>query len=140
VPRRAPDAAAWACWSVQPSQRREALRGWNGSRGSASAIQDPGALAELAKAAELAPDDPRHAYVWAVALHDTGDVEQWIRVLERAHDRAPASRDVLVALVQFETARGNRAAAAAWARDLVAVTDDESARRLLRQLEEQGGG
>ena len=41
VPCRAPNAAAIASWSVQPSQKAQALRGWNGSRGVLRSIQDP---------------------------------------------------------------------------------------------------
>jgi hypothetical protein len=41
VPCRAPSAAAAAPWSVQPSQKMQALRGWSGSRGPVNPIQDP---------------------------------------------------------------------------------------------------
>jgi Flp pilus assembly protein TadD len=100
----------------------------------------PQALAEFARATEIQPDEPHHAYVYAVALHDTGDAQQAIQVLEKAHDRAPAAREVLLALIQYQAEQGDRAAAAARARELVDSSGDESARRVLQQLEQQHGG
>jgi predicted CXXCH cytochrome family protein len=100
----------------------------------------PEALAELGRAAELQPDEPRYAYVHGVALHDTGDARQAIQVLEKTHDRAPAARDVLVALIQYEAEQGDRAAAAARARELLQSSGDERARRLLQRLEQQHDG
>jgi tetratricopeptide (TPR) repeat protein len=47
------------------------------------------AVAHLAKSAELAPDDPMAAYVWAVALHGTGDARGAIRILTSAASRFP---------------------------------------------------
>lgn len=49
----------------------------------------PGAITELARAAELAPDDGRYTYVYAVALHSAGDTERAIAVLDRFHARRP---------------------------------------------------
>jgi tetratricopeptide (TPR) repeat protein len=49
----------------------------------------PEALAELKKAADLAPDDPRFAYVYAVALHGTGKQHEALAVTEAALQRAP---------------------------------------------------
>jgi predicted CXXCH cytochrome family protein len=94
------------------------------------------AIPELAKAARLQPDVARYAYVHAIALHETGDVRGAIGVLARAHERHPASRDVLVALAQYEAEAGHREAAVGWARRLVALSpEDPEARRLLERLE-----
>jgi predicted CXXCH cytochrome family protein len=49
----------------------------------------PAALAELKKASDLAPDDPRFAYVYAVALHSTGKQQEALAVTEAALQRAP---------------------------------------------------
>ena len=45
----------------------------------------PEALDALSRAAALAPDQSRFAYVLAVAQHDTGATAQGISTLERAH-------------------------------------------------------
>jgi tetratricopeptide (TPR) repeat protein len=51
-----------------------------------------GALAALRRAAELAPDEPRYAFVYSVALHDAGRVADAIRVADAALVRAPGDR------------------------------------------------
>ena len=94
------------------------------------------ARAALAKAAALAPDVPRYAYVHAVALHDGGDVAGAIAVLTKAHERAPGSREILVALAEYEAQAGNRDAARRWVRTLVELApEDPAARQLSEALE-----
>ncbi len=80
------------------------------------------ALAELALAAKLAPEDPRFAYVYGVALHDTGKRAEAMKVLQAALARHPYDRELLFALATYERAVGD----AARARDYA---------RLLRELE-----
>jgi Flp pilus assembly protein TadD len=94
------------------------------------------AIPELAQAAQLRPDVPRYAYVYGVALHETGQVQQALQVLTEVHQRHPADRDILVALVEYHRQAGDRQAAIAWARKLVEVSPgDVQARRLLESLE-----
>ncbi len=93
------------------------------------------ALAALKAASELAPDAARHAYVYAIALHDSGDVRGAIGVLERAESTHPGSADVLVALAQYSTEAGDRAAALRWAKRLAAATGDPAARQMVERLE-----
>jgi tetratricopeptide (TPR) repeat protein len=52
----------------------------------------PGALDPLRRAAELAPDEPRYAYVYSVALHDAGRIADAIRIADAALARAPSDR------------------------------------------------
>jgi tetratricopeptide (TPR) repeat protein len=52
----------------------------------------PAAVAELKEATELAPDDPRFAYVYAIALHGTGKQREALAVTETALQRAPGDR------------------------------------------------
>jgi Flp pilus assembly protein TadD len=82
------------------------------------------ALAELALAAKLAPEDARFAYVYGVALHDTGKPAEAMKVLQAALARHPYDRDLLFALASFERAAGDAARAREHA-------------RLLRELEPQ---
>jgi len=94
------------------------------------------ALKALAAAATLAPENDRYAYVYAVALRDTGKRRQAIAVLEGALRRNPVNREVLIALTRFLAEAGDRQAAAAHARDLIALEPEDSAlRELLAQVE-----
>jgi tetratricopeptide (TPR) repeat protein len=96
----------------------------------------PEALAELAKAAALQPDRAQYAYVYAVALHDSGDSQAAVEVLTRAYQRNPGAREILVALTEYEAQAGHRDAALGWAHKLVELLpDDPEARRLVRELE-----
>ncbi len=93
---------------------------------------------ELAKATQLRPDMARYAYVYGVALHEMGQVPQALQVLREAHQRHPGDRDILVALAEYARQAGDRQAAIAWARKLVALSPgDGQARRLLESLERQ---
>jgi tetratricopeptide (TPR) repeat protein len=94
------------------------------------------ALGALARATELDPDQARYAYVYAVALHDTGQPDRALAVLRTAHARHPGDRDVLIALATMSRDRGNRAAALGWARALRDLDpQDPGAQRLVAELE-----
>jgi Flp pilus assembly protein TadD len=94
------------------------------------------AIPELAQAVQLQPDVPRYAYVYGVALHEAGQVQQALQVLTEAQRRHPVDREILAALVQYHRQAGDRQAAIAWARKLVeASPGDIQARRLLESLE-----
>ncbi len=72
------------------------------------------ALVWLHFAAAGAPENPRFAYVYAVALHDTGKAAEGRRVLEQAARRHATDRDILHALVAFSREAGDVAAARRW--------------------------
>ena len=95
------------------------------------------ALAELERAAVLRPDVAHYAYVYAVALHDTGDARRATEVLRKAHEAHPATREIVVALAEYAAQAGDRAAAIAWAQKLAEMSDDPDSRRLLQQLQAQ---
>jgi len=76
------------------------------------------ALRLLAKAATLQPSNVRYSYVYAVALHSSGQVNQAIAVLQQAHQRRPADRDLLMGLINFEREEGNVALATTYANEL----------------------
>ena len=59
------------------------------------------ALPELRMAHENAPGDARFAYVYAVALHDSGDVAGAIRTLQDALRGNPYDRDIREALAAY---------------------------------------
>jgi predicted CXXCH cytochrome family protein len=55
----------------------------------------PSALAELGRAAALGPDNPRFAYVYAVALQSTGNRREALAVTELALQSAPGDRELI---------------------------------------------
>ena len=67
------------------------------------------------------PDNARYAFVYGVALHDTGQAAEGRRVLERAARRHPGNADILGALVAFSQEAGDAAAARRWAAALEAA-------------------
>ncbi|HRC87291.1 MAG TPA: tetratricopeptide repeat protein, partial [Thermoanaerobaculia bacterium] len=62
----------------------------------------PGALAELAQAARLAPEEPSHAYAWALTLEAAGRPGEARSVLRAALSRSPNHRELALALVSLE--------------------------------------
>jgi Flp pilus assembly protein TadD len=80
------------------------------------------ALDLFAKAAALQPATARYAYVYGVALHSYGDVGKAISVLLKAHERSPADRDILMALITFHRDMGDVRSAATYADQLVQVS------------------
>jgi Flp pilus assembly protein TadD len=97
-----------------------------------------GALDLLRRASELAPDNARYAYVYAVALNSTGASGQAMTVLDEAHRQHPADRDVLMALVSIARDTGDFATALRHARELAALDPaDTRLRALLSDLEKR---
>ena len=93
------------------------------------------ALDSLRQAADLAPDNSRYNYIYAIALNGEGKAEPAIRVLERALKKTPNDRDILIALVTINRDRGDLGQARVFARRLVAVfPQDNAAKRLLNGL------
>src|SRR4029434_7787060 len=53
-----------------------------------------GAIPELARAVQLAPNNSNYAYVYAVGLYSTGEVDSAFSVLEKAQARFPANAQI----------------------------------------------
>lgn len=99
-----------------------------------------GALAQLRQAHQLAPDNARYAYVYAIALNSTGATAQARTLLERTQAQHPADRDVLTALILLVRAAGDTAGALRYARALAALNPaDARVRQLVRDLEQAQG-
>ena len=94
----------------------------------------PEALDALSRAAAMAPDEPRFAYVLAIALHDTGAKAQSRATLEAAERRHPADLDILRALISYALEDQDVERTRRWAARLAAVAPDDS---LLAQLRRQ---
>lgn len=73
------------------------------------------AVQKLSEAAKLATDDPRFAYVYAVALREIGKSQDAIATLKSALVRHPYDRDILMALMSYEVEAGDRSSALAHA-------------------------
>ncbi|MDP2827962.1 MAG: multiheme c-type cytochrome [Sulfuricellaceae bacterium] len=69
------------------------------------------ALVELEQAVKLTPENVRFAYVYGIALNDTGKAKEAIRILEAALVKNPYNRDLLFALVSYQMAAGQTALA-----------------------------
>ena len=93
------------------------------------------AVDALGKAATLAPDNERFAYVYGVALNSAGRSKDAIAVLEAAGKRHPVSVDILVALATIARDMGDRAAAISYAERLMKVApNNRQAHALLEGL------
>ncbi len=76
------------------------------------------ALSELGRAADLATDNPRYAYVYAIGLHSAGKVSEALEVLRAADARHPYDPDILGSMLSILRERGgpgDAAAALPWA-------------------------
>jgi Flp pilus assembly protein TadD len=91
-------------------------------------------LDALREATRLAPEDSRFAYVYAVALNDSGHALAARKVLEAALREHPYDRDLLVALTYYSAAAGNRDAALGYVHRLRELEPED---RNLAQLEKQ---
>lgn len=76
------------------------------------------ALSELATAAQQSPENPRYAYVYAVALDSLDQHARALAVLEKAQQRFTGDRDILAALLQLSAQGGDSEAAGRWAKKL----------------------
>ena len=102
--------------------------------------QYPEALGLLARAAALLPGNVRYSYVYAVALNSTRQTKKAITILEQAHNRRPADRDVLLALTTIERDSGNFPLAIQYARQLAELSPgDPQTQQLLMDLLKRGG-
>ena len=72
------------------------------------------ALIELGRASRERPESARYAYVYGVALHSTGKVNDAVRTLEAAQRRHPTDRAILEALIGMHGENGNAEKARAY--------------------------
>jgi Flp pilus assembly protein TadD len=95
---------------------------------------------EFGRAAELEPDRARYAYVYGVALHSAGRVEQAMTVLKTNAARHPDDIDTLSALLAFSRGTGDHAAALGFAQRLNhIVPNDPGLVLLIRDLQRRVG-
>jgi len=93
------------------------------------------ALDSLRQAANLAPDNSRYSYIYAIALNGEGKTKQALEVLNRVLVNSPNDRDILIALVTINRDRGDLRQARSFARRLADTFPyDNAAKRLLNSL------
>tara|TARA_R110000772_G_scaffold148001_3_gene258528 strand:- start:56434 stop:58680 length:2247 start_codon:yes stop_codon:yes gene_type:complete len=93
------------------------------------------AMDYLRRAAELEEQGTRHRYVYAIALHDSGEITRAIATLEAVQRQAPGNTDILLALVNYTANSGDLERARHWAELLLASDpDNPSYRALLSRL------
>ena len=95
------------------------------------------ALAELATAVGLAPDNARYAYVQAIALHSAGRRDEALVALRDANRRNPDDLDILDALIAISREAGDRQSVLGYARRAAALLPDNP--ELQRLLAEPAG-
>ena len=83
------------------------------------------ALAEFGRATEIEPDRSRYAYVYAVALHSSGRIDESMKILKETLARHPDDRETLLALVTFNRDAGDLGAALEYAEQLSRITPND---------------
>lgn len=93
-------------------------------------------MIELARAAGLAPEQPRYAYVLSLALYDAGDIARALEMLTAAHETRPGDRDVLLSLAMVSLEAGRREEASRYIRAFQdAFPDDPEGNALRARIE-----
>jgi Flp pilus assembly protein TadD len=91
-------------------------------------------IAALRRAYELAPEAPRYAYVYAVALNSEGRTDEALSVLRETHEKYETDRDVLFMLVNIYRERGDRERVRQYASTLLRLMpDNRSIQALIRE-------
>ena len=91
------------------------------------------AIPDLARAAELAPDNSRFAYVYGVALDAADRTAEALTLLEDAQGHDPANRDLLIALIQYHAKLGQNQEAGRWLSKLASMAPEDPALKVLRE-------
>jgi tetratricopeptide (TPR) repeat protein len=85
------------------------------------------ALENLGKAAGLEQSGTRNRYVYAIALHDSGQTDKAISTLKTLLRTSPENRDILLALVTYCQAAGRLVDARRYAGKLKQLAPDDPA-------------
>lgn len=100
--------------------------------------QSINALAALEKAYQLELMNNRYAYVYAVALKESGDVRKALTILLSVHERSAADLDILFALVSYYLADNNNQAATVFAQKLVDINPQfGTPKQLIQKLQSE---
>jgi tetratricopeptide (TPR) repeat protein len=98
-------------------------------------INPSAALIEFAEAVKLAPDNPRYAYVYAIALHSAGKSKQALAILKAADKRHAFNPAILNTWISLYLEAGDNKAAPAYARKATeALPENPQLRTLIEHL------
>ena len=81
-------------------------------------------LVSVGRALQIDSANTRYTYVYAVGLHDAGESNRSVRLLENAVRRSPYNTEILFALVQYYREAGDPARALPHATTLLALMPD----------------
>ena len=97
------------------------------------------ALDYFGQAAGLETTGSRHRFVYAIALHDTGQPRQAISQLQALLRQLPRNEEVLLALANYSAELGEREKAQAYARTLTRIAPgNRGYQQLLQSLSDPG--
>ncbi|MDO8862754.1 HEAT repeat domain-containing protein [Haliea sp. E1-2-M8] len=96
-------------------------------------------LALLQRAAELEQQGVRHRYVYAIALHDSGEPRAALSQLQAVQRATPGDPGVLLALVNYSEELGEMERALHWARELLQTAPENPAYQALQRRLARGG-
>ncbi|WP_328799371.1 HEAT repeat domain-containing protein [Sediminihaliea albiluteola] len=91
------------------------------------------ALDYLGRAAAVEEQGTRHRFVYAIALHDMGQVQEALRELETLQRQAPQNSDILAALVNYNAELGDTKRARHYAKELLKLEPNNPAFQRLWQ-------
>jgi predicted CXXCH cytochrome family protein len=98
------------------------------------------ALYELRQAANLAPENARYVFVYAMALDSTGRSEEAHEVLTGALDAHEGNREILTALLQLSIKAGDQPSELQYAERLLSLTpQDQNIARYVEELRRESG-
>lgn len=127
--------------AMQHASDRTVLGDFNDARLEHFGKQHEDALGDLRRAAELAPDQLRYAYVYAVGLHSAGQASEALAVLKDTLSRHPNNRATLSDLINVSRNAGDFAIALAYAGQRARVTPaDPRLSALIESLRRNGDG
>ncbi len=81
----------------------------------------------LRKAAQLEPQSGQFGYVLAVAMHDSGKIDQACTALKRLLKEQPANRNARLSLIQFYLDNGQEPRAQVLLQDWRMMNSDDPA-------------
>ncbi len=90
-------------------------------------------IASLKRAYELAPEAPRYAYVYAVALHSQGRTDEALGLMRKTHEKFESDRDILLMLVSIYRERGDHVRMRQYADTLLRLEPNNRSLRALMQ-------
>jgi Tfp pilus assembly protein PilF len=94
------------------------------------------ALDQLRQATEIAPDNARYAYVYAVALNSSGATADAVALLERSHRQYPSDGNILTALISITREKEDYTTALRYAHELAGLYPaDMQVRAMVMDLE-----